>query len=100
MDPNNEPPKIIFENEDFRRPVQSFQSKTPKIIDWVIEHSGGYIKDENQAGYVLVGFVILAIVMGFIFLFSSGGSKAEIKAPLGQKVIYSPNAPPRLEKQF
>lgn len=100
MDQYNEPGKIVFESEEFRRPVQSFQSKTPKIIDWVIKHSGGYVKDENQADYVLIGFVVLAIVIGFTFLFNSGGNKAEIKAPPGQKVIYSPNAPPRLEKQF
>ena len=31
MDQNNEPPKIVFEGEEFQRP-RSFQTPTPKIV--------------------------------------------------------------------
>ncbi|MBU2524642.1 hypothetical protein KKG71_05635 [Patescibacteria group bacterium] len=72
MDYNNEPPKIVFEGEEFQRP-QSFQTPTPKIVQLVIKYSGGTVKDERQANYVLIGFVVVAIVVSF-FLFFSGGS--------------------------
>ena len=96
----NEPPKITFEGEEFQRPIQSFQAPTPKIVKWVIQYSGGYIKDEKQAQYVLIGFVAVAIIFVFILMFGGGGNKAEFKAPPGQKIIYPENSPPRLEEKF
>jgi len=83
MDQNNEPPKIVFEGEEFLRPSQSFQTPTPKIVQWVIKYSGGLIKDEKQASYVLVGFVALAIVVSF-FLFLRGGTSG---SPEDTKVL-------------
>ncbi len=74
MDQNNEPPKIVFEGEQFQQPRQSFQTPTPKIVEWVIKYSGGYVKDEKQASYVLIGFVVLAIVVSLFMLFSGGSS--------------------------
>ena len=79
MDQNNEnyPPKIVFEGEEFQRPSQSFQTPTPKIVQWVIKYSGGAIKDEKQANYVLIGFVAVVFVVVIIFLFSGGGEKVK-----------------------
>ena len=74
MDQNNEPPKIVFEGEEFQRPSQSFQTPTPKIVQWVIKYSGGTVKDERQANYVLIGFVALAIIITLFMLFSGGSS--------------------------
>lgn len=74
MDQNNEPPKIVFEGEEFQRPSQSFQTPTPKIVQWVIKYSGRAIKDERQANYVLIGFVVVAIIFVIIFLFSGEGN--------------------------
>ena len=48
---------------------------TPKIIQWIIEHSGGLIKNEKQAAYVLIGLAVLAIIVSLI-LFSGGGKTA------------------------
>ena len=92
--------RIKFEGEEFQRPSQTFQTPTPKIVQWVIKYSGGYVKDEKQATYVLIGFVALAIIVVFIFLFSGGGNKAKFEAPPGQKIIYPENAPPRLQERF
>ncbi|MDP2704236.1 MAG: hypothetical protein Q8P01_03350 [bacterium] len=91
--------RIKFEGEEFQR-SRSFQTPTPKIVQLVIKYSGGYVKDEKQATYVLIGFVALAIVVVIIFLFSGGGSGAKFEAPPGQKIIYPENAPPRLQEQF
>ncbi len=72
MDQNNEPPKVVFGGDEFQRTRQSFQTPTPKIVQWVIKYSSGYIKDEKQASYVLIGFVAVAIIVS-LFLFFGGG---------------------------
>jgi len=81
---------VKFEGEEFQHPTQTFQTQTPKIIQWVIKYSGGYIKDKKQASYVLIGFVALVIIISLFFIFSGSG-ETEIKAPAGQKVIYPEN---------
>ena len=73
MDQNNEPSRIVFEGEKFQRPSRSFQTPAPKIVEWVIKYSGGYVRDEKQANYVLIGFVAVAIVIS-LFLFFGRGS--------------------------
>ncbi len=72
MDQNNEPPRITFENEGLQRPAQAFQASTPKIVQWVIQYSGGLVKDEKQAIYVLVGFVAVAISFSVFSVFNGG----------------------------
>jgi len=39
-----------------------------KLAEALIKYSGGLIKDENQASYVILGFVVLAIIIS-LFLF-------------------------------
>jgi hypothetical protein len=80
MDQNKEPPRIVFEGEQFQRPAQSFQTPTPKIVEWVIKYSSGYIKDEKQASYFLIGFVAVAIIISLFMLFS-GGSNSKPLVP-------------------
>jgi hypothetical protein len=58
--------RIKFEGEEFQRP-RSFQDANAKIVEWVIKYSGGYVKDEKQANYFLIGFVVVAIVGVIIF---------------------------------
>jgi len=100
MDQNNEPEKIVFGNEEFQRTRQSFQTPTPNILQWVIKYSGGVVKDEKQASYVLIGFVVVAIVVSLFLFFGGRESKAKFEAPPGQKIIYPENAPPRLQERF
>lgn len=85
MDQNNEPPKIVFEGEQFQHSTRSFQTPTPKIIQWVIKYSGGLIKDETQANYVLIGFIALAIIFSLFLVFnnSSSNKKIPFKSALG-----------------
>lgn len=68
----------------------------PKIIQWIIKYSGGLIKNPKQAAYFLLGFIVLAIVISLFLFF--GGEKAEIKALPGQRIIYPPDEPPRLQQ--
>lgn len=100
MDQNNEASRITFEGEEIQRPSALSQTQTPRIVRWVMQNSGGLIKDEKQAQYALVGFVITAIILVSILVFSDGATDAKFEAPPGQRIVYPENAPPRLEAQF
>ena len=80
---------VKFE-EEWQHSARSFNSENPKIIKWVIKYSGGYIKDEKQASYVLIGFVAVAIIISLFFLFSGGGSS---DTELRQQKLYPPGSP-------
>lgn len=47
-----------------------FQPGTPALIRWVIKFSGGVIKDEKQADYVLIGFTILITIISLFLVFN------------------------------
>lgn len=82
MNQDNEPPRVIFEEEEFQHSTRTFGSENSKIIRWVMRCSGGIIKNEKQANYVLLGFVILAIIISFFLIFGDGktaGSPKDIK---------------------
>ena len=76
----NEPPKIVFEDEQSQR-LRSFQTTTPKIVGWVIKYSGGLVKDEKQANYVLLGFIVVAIIISLILIFGDGNGEKGPKIP-------------------
>lgn len=100
MDHNNQQPQVTFENEEFQRPAAISQIQPPGIVGWAIQYSGGLIKDEKQAQYVLVGFVVVAAIFVSVLVFSSGGNTAKFEAPPGQKIIYPENEPPRLGERL
>ena len=103
MDQNNEDNKGIdlshalddssshvkFESE--QQYAHPYYSDTPKIIQLVMKYSGGYIKDEKQASYVLIGFVVMAIIIS-IFLVSGGsslGRSGKTPIPAGQNIPHT-----------
>jgi len=53
---------------------RNYSPGIPKMIQWVVKYSGGYIKDQKQASYVLIGFAALAVAIS-LFLVSSGGGQ-------------------------
>jgi len=53
----------------------SYHPGTSKIIQWVMKYSGGYIKDERRASYVILGFVVLAMIVSLLLFF--GGDSAQ-----------------------
>lgn len=52
---------------------------SPKIIQWTMNLSGGLVKNEKQAGYILLGFVAIAIIVALFLILS--GSTNEVKSP-------------------
>ncbi|OHA15820.1 MAG: hypothetical protein A3A10_00695 [Candidatus Tagabacteria bacterium RIFCSPLOWO2_01_FULL_42_9] len=69
--------------DEWRRSAQTFYSGTPKIVEWVIKYSRGYIKDEKQANYVLIGFVAVAIVISLFLVF---GDEKQNTPPVEQYI--------------
>ncbi len=55
--------------------LSSVVHKTTRVTvgQRLVRRSGGLIKNENQANYVLFGFVVLAIIVS-IFLILKGGT--------------------------
>lgn len=72
--------KIEFENQ-WERPNEYYgQRKTTKIIELTIRYSGGIIKDERQASYILLIISALIIVVSLFILFR-GGSVPNVPPP-------------------
>jgi hypothetical protein len=65
-------------------------SNVPKIVQLVIKWSGGAIKEERQAEYVLLGFVIVAIIVSLFLILGGGTSKNDTDLKL-QK-LYLPGS--------
>lgn len=45
------------------------ESTTPKIVELVIKWSGGAIKEQKQAEYFLLGFIVVSILISLYLFF-------------------------------
>ncbi len=84
------------EDEGFHR--SPISPEPSKFVQFVMRYSGGLIKNEAQAQYVLLAFAIIVFLLSFILLINSVGEShaAKIVAPRGMQVYNPGNAPPRL----
>ena len=55
------------------------ETTTPKMVKLVMKYSGGAIKEQKQAEYVLLAFVIVALIISGFLVF--GGSAVNVKSP-------------------
>ncbi len=74
---------VKFQDER-QRPAEVFYPGIPKIVQWVIKYSGGLIKNEKQAYYVILGFVALAIIISLFLFFGGVEKSAKFEVPLLQ----------------
>jgi len=44
----------------------------PKIIQWVVRYSGGLIRNEKQAYYVVFGLIVFVVIISLFLIFSRG----------------------------
>lgn len=92
------PQRVEFDDDKIRSQMaspSSFGNSTPGVIAFVISHSGGRIKTEEQAQKFLLVCVGIAIVLS-IFLFKlKPGTEAKIEVPRGNELIID-GGPPRL----
>ncbi|MBU1557377.1 hypothetical protein KKC45_00200 [Patescibacteria group bacterium] len=73
-------------DEQQRQSYSNFDNP-PKMVSWVIEHSGGLIKDQKQAQYFLFGFVVVILIISFVLSVKSfSGSKEPPKGLEGEVV--------------
>ncbi|MEK7540860.1 MAG: hypothetical protein AAB529_01305 [Patescibacteria group bacterium] len=73
----------VKSQDEGQLPVQSFPPGTPKMIQWVIKRSGGLVKSEIQAQYILLGFAGLAIIISLFLVFGgNNGIKIKNQAPI------------------
>lgn len=49
-------------------------SDAPKMVGWVMKLSGGIIKEQKTAEYILLGFAIVAISISLFLFFAGGGT--------------------------
>lgn len=56
--------------------INRFQSQSPKMVQWIIKHSGGYIKNDEQANYVLIGIILFSVITS-LFLLSDFSSEPQ-----------------------
>jgi hypothetical protein len=64
-----------FDNSSRSQEFQSvpeYALGTPKFIRWTIKFSGGLIKTEKQAKYVMLAFIVFLIMFSVFLLTSSG----------------------------
>ncbi|MBI4094571.1 MAG: hypothetical protein HY435_00035 [Candidatus Liptonbacteria bacterium] len=62
----------------------------------VMKLSLGLVKNERQATYVLIGFIVLLSLIT-IFVIFRGGGRQSTPLPPGAEIIELPNEPPRLK---
>lgn len=65
----------------------SYYPSAPKVIQWVIKYSGGYIKDEKRASYAILGFVVLAIIISLFLVFGGGGTSGNLGNPKDIEIL-------------
>lgn len=51
----------------------------PKIIRWLVKYSGGLIKNEKQASYVLLVLIIFTLIISFYLVLGKGGTQESIR---------------------
>jgi len=51
----------------------------PKIIRWLIKYSGGLIRNEKQAAYVIFGFIVFVVIISLFLIFGRGGESEREK---------------------
>ena len=85
---------VTFQEEIIK---QQEEEPTIKILQWEIKYSGGMIKNEKQAVYVVLGVVGLSSVITIYLFLNAGNLTVNIETPEGQQVIYPQGEPPRLQ---
>ena len=73
-------------------------SDVPKMTQLVMKWTG--VKEQKQAEYVLLGFVIIAITISIFLFIKSVGSKARFEAPPGYEIVYPEDNLPYLKPKL
>ena len=69
---------------------ENIDTDVPKMVRLVMKLSGGAIKEQKTAEYVLLGFVVIAISISLFLLFSDKNISEEISPELLQQMESMP----------
>lgn len=56
-------------HKEFKSRVILGEYRTPKLVAWLLKHSGGLLKTQRQAAYVLLGFILFTLIAVPYFFF-------------------------------
>ena len=85
---------VKFEDSGWRVMKYYRQPGTPRIVQWTMWYSGGLVKDERQAQYVLLGFVVAAIAVSLYLFFGAGTGTQQQFTPENFTPITRPTVSP------
>ena len=92
-----------FEMENVEQKQQTLSApinpEIPRMIQWVIKYSGGSVKNEKQALYILLGFVVVVIIITIILSLNAFSGPSEAPAGFRGNIPNTPEYqnPPRPE---
>ena len=66
---------IQYEDKGWKAVKYYRETDEPKVIKLLIRYSGGLVKNEKQAVYILLGFAILAIIVSLFLWFGNNVSE-------------------------
>lgn len=84
------PDDVQFDIDTVSQP-RTNKMEDAKLARWIIRHSWGIIRSEEQANYLMLGFVIVALTVSFFGIF--GGSSPYDKHVGPFVPIAGPNDP-------
>lgn len=81
---------VKFETENYKAVKFYSETTTPKMIKLVMKWSGGAVKEERHAEYVLLGFVIVAIGISLYLFFGGVHFQQEISPAAMEEINQMP----------
>ena len=88
--PQNEVEGIKFDVPSYGYGAMKYykETATPKVVKLAMKFSGGMIKNEKQAEYALLVFVILAMAVSFYLFFGGRDNlKGNVEAEIGPELL-------------
>jgi len=87
---------IVFDTDSYRALNKNAEVPLPKMVKIVMKLSGGAIKDQKQAEYVLLGVALIAFLISlFLFLKPSLSKQENRTTPSLEELINLKSIPTR-----
>lgn len=74
--------RIQFEDDQSGISTSFYEKEMSKITGWVIKYSRGLVKDQRQAGYVLLIFAVLVFIISLFLFFKRDTASHPYTPPL------------------
>jgi len=74
MDTNDQQ-RVVFDEDRMRSSMSRPIQQQSKMVSWMLNNFGAFVKTEEQANYALTGIALFIFIIS-LFLFFRGGSDA------------------------